>query len=316
MTVLSIANQKGGVGKTTTAINLSSTLAEAGKRVLLIDLDPQANATTSLGFNRNEVSISLYEVLLEGISACSAVIPTALDNLYLLPANSNLPGAEVELVDREDRAYLLKRAVDSLASTYDYIIIDSPPSLGLLTLNGFVAADGLIIAMQAEFLALEGLSQLMNTVELVRERLNPCLEIIGVVLTMYDGRTRLTREVEDSLRQYFEGSRTIVFETTIPRSVRLAEAPSHGLPINLYAPGSSGTEAYRNLAAEVIHATEASIGEGAGRPDYEDPIKATDQTTDPPAGNVTEYSGIDRGNRSAFGDLGDGTSDIRDQAQP
>jgi chromosome partitioning protein len=263
MPVLAVANQKGGVGKTTTSINLASALAESGKRVLLVDLDPQGNATTSLGFNRREILVSTYEVLLEDRPLELGILATIQDNLFLLPANENLPGAEIELVERDKRAHLLRFALEQARVEYDFVLLDCPPSLGILTLNGLAASDGLLIAMQAEFLALDGLSQLLKTVGVVRERLNPDLEVAGVVITMYDGRTRLTREVEETLRRFFQDSAR-VFDTTIPRTVRLAEAPSHGLPINIYAPGSPGSEAFRNLALEVIDATETRIGEGVG----------------------------------------------------
>jgi len=266
MSVISIANQKGGVGKTATAINLSSALAAMGRRVLLIDLDPQGNATTSLGFNRREVFISSYEVLMEGMSVRSAIFPTIQDGLYLLPANENLPGVEVLLVGRHDRARLLKDAIVEINSDYDYTFIDCPPSLGILTLNGLVASEGILIPMQAEFLALEGLTQLLKTINIVREQLNPSLEITGVLFTMYDGRTRLAREVEAEVRDFF-GGRTVVFETAIPRNIRLAEAPSHGLPINMYAPSSNGAEAFRLLAQEVLNVTETRVGKGPPGPD-------------------------------------------------
>jgi len=261
MKVISIANQKGGVGKTTTAVNLASALAETGKRILLVDLDPQGNATTSLGFNRREVFASTYEVLMEGLSARSAIFPTVQDNLFILPANENLPGAEVILVDRPHRAQLLKRCISELDLQFDYIFIDCPPSLGLLTVNALTASDEILIPMQAEFLALEGLTQLLKTIDIVRESLNPHLEICGVVFTMYDGRTRLTREVEDEVRSFFKGSGN-VFESVIPRTVRLAEAPSHGVPITLYAPLSNGADAFRSLAKEVMNVTQAGIRKG------------------------------------------------------
>jgi len=275
MPVLSIANQKGGVGKTATAINLGAAIAEAGKRVLLVDLDPQANATISLGFNRREVFISIYEVLIEEMSARSAIFPTIQSNLYLLPANENMPGAEVQLVGRENRAGLLRSALSDIRLDYDFILIDCPPSLGILTLNGLTASDGILIPMQPEFLALEGLTQLLKTIALVRERLNPELVIAGVLLTMYDGRTRLTREVEGEVRKFFGGT-TQVFDTVIPRTVRLAEAPSHGLPITLYAPSSNGAEAFRNLAQEVLSVTQARFGKGLERPDAAVPAGGAD----------------------------------------
>jgi chromosome partitioning protein len=267
MPVISIANQKGGVGKTTTAINLASALAEAGNRVLLVDLDPQGNASTSFGFIRSEILVSVYEVLMEGADAIKAIYPTSQDNLFLIPANDNLPGAEVKLVSRNDRTFLLKRKLDAFGSSCDFILIDCPPSLGILTLNALAASDGLIIPMQPEFLALEGLSQLLKTLDLVKKCVNGKIEVYGVVLTMYDGRTRLTREIEDALRKFFKG-RARIYKSTIPRSVRLAEAPSHGLPINIYAPKSPGAEAYRMLAMEVINATEVRVGEGAGSPHH------------------------------------------------
>jgi chromosome partitioning protein len=282
MTVISIANQKGGVGKTATAINLSSAIAERGKRVLLIDLDPQGNATISLGFNRREVFVSIYEVLLEGVPVRSAIFPTVVDNLSMLPANENMPGAEVELIDLPGRAHILKNAIEEVRYYYDYIFIDCPPSLGILTLNALTASDGLLVTMQAEFLALEGLSQLLKTVNIVREQLNPKLGITGVLFTMYDARTRLTREVEDEVRSFFEGG-SKVFNTAIPRTVRLAEAPSHGLPITLYAPSSNGADAYRDLASEVINATETRTGKG-----IESPYPGTGRDSDADNGGRTE----------------------------
>lgn len=266
MTVYSIANQKGGVGKTTSAINLSASLAELGKKVLLIDLDPQGNATLSLGFNRNEVFVSTYEVMMDGIDAGSAIFPTIQENLMLMPANQNLPGAEVQLAGREGRNGLLKHALRNINTEFDYIFIDCPPSLGILTINALSASDGVLIPMQPEFLALEGLSQLLKTISLVRERLNPALKIAGVLLTMYDSRTNLTREVEAEVRDFFRDE-TRVFETVIPRTVRLAEAPSHGLPINKYANSSNGAMAYMNLAQEVTDVTQTRFGKGIERTD-------------------------------------------------
>ncbi len=300
MPVIAIANQKGGVGKTTVAINLSSAVAEAGRRVLLIDLDPQGNATTSLGFNRRELFISIYEVLMEGMSAQSAIFPTIQENLYLLPANENLPGAEVELVDRHERAHLLRRLIGAIRSQFDYIFIDCPPSLGILTLNALTACDGVLIPMQAEFLALEGLTQLLKTVGIVRESLNPSLRIIGVVFTMYDGRTRLTREVEHEVRGFFKGQ-SAVFDSVIPRTVRLAEAPSHGLPITMYAKSSNASDAFRSLATEVINVTETRIGKGSESPDTG--IRGAARTADGTGGSNTA------------GDLGGGDTDRNDQTE-
>jgi len=302
MPVISIANQKGGVGKTTTAINLASALAEQDQKVLLVDLDPQGNATTSLGFNRREVFISIYEVLMEGMNAESAIFPTIQDNLFLLPANENLPGAEVQLTDRPDRAHLLKHALINIYSHYDYILIDCPPSLGILTINSLTASDGVLVPMQAEFLALEGLTQLLKTIAIVRESLNPSLEITGVLFTMYDGRTRLTREVENEVRSFFEG-RTPVFQNVIPRTVRLAEAPSHGVPITLYASTSNGAEAFRNLALEVINVTEASIGEGAEGPD-----SSEHESIGTTGGTITDTEG-------AVGEVAEADPGIADQAE-
>jgi len=266
MSVISITNQKGGVGKTTVTINLSSALAELGQRVLLIDLDPQGNATTSLGFTRSDLYISTYEVLIEGMSAKAAIFRTVQANLEILPANENLPGAEIELTNRPDRAAILKNALAEIRGDYDYILIDCPPSLGLLTVNALTASDTVLIPMQAEFLALEGLTQLLKTIEIVKEGLNPDLDLSGVLFTMYDGRTRLTREVENEVRNFFEG-RSRVFETVIPRTVRLAEAPSHGIPITMYASSSNGAQAFRSLASEVNNVTQTRAGKGIESPD-------------------------------------------------
>lgn len=299
MPVISFANQKGGVGKTTTAINLASALVEKGRRVLVIDLDPQGNSTVSLGYDRKEVFISIYEVLIEGMNPQSAIFPTVQDGLFILPANENLPGAEVLLVDRPDRMHLLTVALSVIRSQYDFIFIDCPPSLGILTLNGLTASDGVLITLQPEFLALEGLTQLLKTIDLVREQLNPSLEITGVLLTMYDSRTRLTREVETEVRSFFEG-KTTVFKTVIPRNVRIAEAPSHGLPVTIYARRSPGAMAYRDLAAEVLYVTEARIGQGFESPDTSDRIGGIESTVG--------RAGIET-------DLGDGDTRVPDSPE-
>ncbi|HYE77799.1 MAG TPA: ParA family protein, partial [bacterium] len=255
--IIAISNQKGGVGKTTSAVSLGAALAEAGQRVLLVDLDPQGNATLALGFNKADLTISIYEVLAEGLSAASAVAQSRIPNLQLLPANQHAAGLELDLATDEGRESQLRLALEPLRHRYDYILIDCPPSLGLLTINALVAADTVLVPLQCEFLALEGLAQLMNTVRLVQARANPRLRLEGVLLTMYDGRTNLAREVEREVRAYFQepqagGPQGKVFTTVIPRSIRLAEAPSHGQPISEYDPNSPGAQAYRQLAHELI----------------------------------------------------------------
>lgn len=248
--IIAIANQKGGVGKTTTAINLAACLAEAGKKILLIDCDPQGNATSGLGIDKNHLENSIYEVLLDecGIRQAMQAVD-GVENLTVLPSNVNLAGAEVELLEVEDKEYILSNTVDYIRDDYDYILIDCPPSLNILTVNAMTTADSVLVPIQCEYYALEGISQLIHTVELVQERLNPDLTIDGVVFTMYDARTNLSADVVASVR---ENLNTKVYNTIIPRNVRLAEAPSHGLPIHLYDSRSSGAESYRNLAREVI----------------------------------------------------------------
>ena len=248
--IIAIANQKGGVGKTTTAINLAACLAEAGKKILLIDCDPQGNATSGLGIDKDHLENSIYEVLLDecGIRQAMQAVDGG-ENLTVLPSNVNLAGAEVELLEVEDKEYILSNTVDYIRDDYDYILIDCPPSLNILTVNAMTTADSVLVPIQCEYYALEGISQLIHTVELVQERLNPDLTIDGVVFTMYDARTNLSADVVASVR---ENLNTKVYNTIIPRNVRLAEAPSHGLPIHLYDSRSSGAESYRNLAREVI----------------------------------------------------------------
>lgn len=248
--IIAIANQKGGVGKTTTAINLAACLAEAGKKILLIDCDPQGNATSGLGIDKDHLENSIYEVLLDecGIRQAMQAVDE-VENLTVLPSNVNLAGAEVELLEVEDKEYILSNTVDYIRDDYDYILIDCPPSLNILTVNAMTMADSVLVPIQCEYYALEGISQLIHTVELVQERLNPDLTIDGVVFTMYDARTNLSADVVASVR---ENLNTKVYNTIIPRNVRLAEAPSHGLPIHLYDSRSSGAESYRNLAREVI----------------------------------------------------------------
>lgn len=245
-----VANQKGGTGKTTTAVNLGAYLAAAGRRVLLIDADPQANATSSLGVDRRSLAHSIYDVLLNGVPTSQAILLTKQVRLDLIPSAPALAGAEVELVGLMAREYRLRRALELTAVHYDYVFIDCPPSLGLLTINALTAAtDGVIIPVQCEYLALEGLSQLLKTVYLVRDNLNPMLVVAGVVLTMFDSRTNLARQVVDEVRRHFPGP---VFDTIIPRTVRLSEAPSYGETIRSYAPESLGAEAYRALAEEFM----------------------------------------------------------------
>ncbi len=247
--IFAIANQKGGVGKTTTAVNLCAYLAGAGCQVLLVDSDPQANATTSLGIDPRKPGTSLYDVLMENRPVQEAVTGTTLPGLSLVPANLDLAGAEVEMAARMAREQLLSRALQPLSCQYDYVFIDDPPSLGLITINGLTAADGIIIPVQCEYLALEGLSQLLNTIQQVRKVLNGRLKVAGVLLTMADARTNLSTQVEDDVRAHFPLE---TFETLIPRSVRLSEAPSHGLAVLSYAPESAGALAYEALAAEFI----------------------------------------------------------------
>lgn len=246
--VTACTNQKGGVGKTTTVINLAAYLALSGTRTLVIDLDPQGNATSGLGVDRRSVDRSSYEALIDRVPMTELVIGTPVTGLDLVPSNPALSGAEVELVGVMARERRLAASLAELNGRYDRVLIDCPPSLGLLTLNALTAADGVLIPIQTEYYALEGLSQLVNTIRRVREGLNPRLEIEGVLLTMYDARTKLSAQVASEVRRHMNGT---VYDTVVPRSVRLSEAPSHGLPIALYDPTSRGADAYRELAGEV-----------------------------------------------------------------
>jgi len=246
--IIAIVNQKGGVGKTTSAINLAASLAVLERSVLLVDIDPQANATSGLGFDKNAVEAGIYDVLIEGADLSSIILKTSLDKLHLAPSQIDLAGAEVELVNREGRESFLKPALESVRGSYDFILIDCPPSLGLLTVNALTAAQAVFIPIQAEYYALEGLGQLMNTVELVKAGLNPGLEIEGILLTMFDARLNLANQVAQELKEHFPSK---VYKTVIHRSVRLAEAPSHGKPIILYDVNSNGAQSYLALAREV-----------------------------------------------------------------
>lgn len=250
MIVVTIANQKGGVGKTTTAINVATALAATGSHVLLIDLDPQGNASTGLGVARGERDKSSYELLISDLTADEAAIPTKVPRLDIVPATVDLSGAEIELIDFEARTHRLDRALSRGADRWDVVLIDCPPSLGLLTVNAMVASHSLLVPLQCEFFALEGLSQLLGTVDRIRTRFNPGLSILGVVLTMYDRRNRLTDQVSDDVRAVLG---KVVFDTVIPRNVRLSEAPSHGMPALIYDHRCAGSEAYIALARELIH---------------------------------------------------------------
>ncbi len=259
--VIAIANQKGGVGKTTTAINLAASLALSERRTLLMDCDPQGNTTSGIGFPKDPARRTLYQALILGEPLDRIIIKTQIDGLDLIPADKNLVGATVELVATENREYHLKKLIQQIKDSYDFIIMDCPPSLDLLTLNALTAADSVLIPIQCEYLALEGVSELLDTLIRIRRNLNPSLAVEGIALTMYDERTTLSRQVASDLRSFFGAQ---VFESVIPRNVRLAEAPSHGKPIHFYDIHSKGAEAYINLCKEVISNGEKRIGKGAG----------------------------------------------------
>ena len=248
--IIAVANQKGGVGKTTTAINLSAALAELEQKVLVIDCDPQGNTTSGFGLDKNELEATVYELMLGEKNIEECTVEEVLENLSILPANVNLAAAEIELIGIEEKEYILKKTVDKVKDNYDFVIIDCPPSLNMLTVNAMTTANTVLVPIQCEYYALEGLSQLLHTVDLVKQRLNPELEMEGVVFTMYDARTNLSLQVVENVKSNLNQT---IYKTIIPRNVRLAEAPSHGLPINIYDPKSAGAESYQLLAEEVIN---------------------------------------------------------------
>ena len=247
--IIAIANQKGGVGKTTTSINLTAALAEAGKRVLVIDIDPQGNTTSGFGIDKNDLDETVYELILGECSINDCIIKDVFPNVSVLPSNVNLAAAEIELIGVEKKEFILKKEVDYIKEQYDYILIDCPPSLSMLTVNAMTTANSVLVPIQCEYYALEGLSQLIHTVNLVKERLNPDLDMEGVVFTMYDSRTNLSMQVVENVKNHLNQN---IYNTLIPRNIRLAEAPSYGIPITKYDPKSAGAEAYRNLAKEVM----------------------------------------------------------------
>lgn len=247
--IIAIANQKGGVGKTTTSINLSACLAEKGKKVLVIDTDPQGNTSSGFGIDKNNIENSIYELILGECSIGDCIVKDVVENVSVIPANVNLAAAEIELIGVEKKEYILKNEVDYIKDDYDFIMIDCPPSLNMLTINAMTTADSVLVPIQCEYYALEGLSQLIHTINLVKERLNPALNMEGVVFTMYDSRTNLSNQVVENVK---ENLNQRIYNTLIPRNIRLAEAPSFGMPINKYDPKSSGTEAYLKLADEII----------------------------------------------------------------
>ena len=253
--IIGIANQKGGVGKTTTAINLAASLAALDFKTLLVDADPQANSTSGIGFDPREIENSVYEAMVDGVPMESIIVPTEIQSLFLLPSHIDLVGAEVEMINLEKREEKMKVALESIKDQYDYIIIDCSPSLGLITVNALTAADSVIIPVQCEFLALEGLGKLLNTIKIIQTRLNPALAIEGILLTMYDSRLRLSNQVVEEVRQHFQN---MVFDTIIPRNIKLSESPSFGLPAIMHDAESKGSISYLNLAKEIVKNNKVS----------------------------------------------------------
>lgn len=247
--VIAISNQKGGVGKTTTSINLSACLAEKGKKVLVIDIDPQGNTTSGLGLDKDSLKATVYDLMINYAPIWDCISPSVVDNVSVIPSDRDLAGAEIELVGIKEREYILKKEVDKVKDDYDFVIIDCPPSLSMLTINAMTTADTVLVPIQCEYYALEGLSQLIHTINLVQERLNPNLQMEGVVFTMYDVRTKLSNQVVENVKENLD---TKIYETMIPRNIRLAEAPSYGIPINMYDSKSAGAESYRKLAKEIV----------------------------------------------------------------
>ena len=251
--VIAIANHKGGVGKTTTAINLSACLADLGKKVLALDLDPQGNMTSGLGVDKDEIESSVYDLLIGNAGIEECICENVLDNLDVLPSNIDLSAAEIEMIGVDNKEFIIKKEMEKIKDKYDFVIIDCPPALSMLTINAMTTADSVLVPIQCEYYALEGLSQLIHTIELVQERLNSSLEIEGVVFTMYDARTNLSLQVVENVKDNLNQN---IYKTIIPRNIRLAEAPSYGMPINVYDPKSAGAESYMQLADEVIHRGE------------------------------------------------------------
>lgn len=271
--IISVANQKGGVGKTTTAINLAACLALSGKKVLIVDIDPQGNASSGLGVNLGENQKGIYELLTEGISRDQVIYSTEIDTLKIIPSNVDLAGAEIELVGRDNREKILSMALNGISEEYEFVVIDCPPSLGLLTINALTVSQSVLIPMQCEYYALQGLSHLLKTLQRIKKSINPNLKVEGILLTMYDNRTLLTSQVENQVKKYFS---EYLMRTIIPRNIRLSEAPSHGKPIVLYANRSKGSDSYIELAQEVIQRTKGEISSSKIEPQevtYEEWIK-------------------------------------------